>query len=360
MKEKVSIIIPAYNVENYIDRCLRSACNQTYTNLQIVVVDDGSSDNTLKIIKEFSSIDDRIIVLHKGNCGVSSARNMGLAIAEGEYITFLDSDDELESNAIEVLVSKIEETNADLVSYQFSRWNEDGTRSVVPDFISGTFILNDEQDCFDFIIKELLPYHIPVEIVKMYRRDIIIDNHIFFPESCSIGEDFSFTIKYILNSKKIECIPDKLYRYSIRNNSAMGGSRSFCTELTERIEMLFDIWNYAQKAHFSILCNKFAVFFALALNNIYIDHSADEAVENLRMQDKIRFVTESYKNLAAQSEEFFRLDNSEIKKIKYRYHMYIRSSLIGSTGIEKFILSLYDSYREIKGKERLEKWKMPY
>ena len=138
------------------------------------------------------------------------------------------------------------------------------------------------------------------------------------------------------------------------------GKRSFGQELAERIEMLSDIFDYALKSRITTFANKFPVLFALAINNIYIGHSADEAVENLRIQEKIRFVMESYKNLPAQSDEFFRLDNSEIKKIKYKYHMYIRSSLIGSTGIEKIKLSLYNCYREIKGEEKIEKWKMPY
>ena len=360
MNKLVSVIIPAYNVEKYIARCLNSACRQTYPYLQIVVIDDGSSDTTFEIIKDFSLNDDRIIAVHKENGGVSSARNLGLSMAEGEYIAFLDSDDELEANAIEVLVGDMEETKADLVSYQFSRWSEDGNRLTDYDFISGNFYLESEDNKLEFVIKELLPYHIGVEVFKLFKKEIITNNNILFPEKCSVGEDFAFVIKYLMNAQKVLCISERLYKHTVRVGSAMERKRSFGQELAERIEMMSDVFDYSLKNHITTFTNKFPVFWVLTINNIFIGHSADEAVENLRTQEKIRFVMESYKNLPAQSDEFFRLDNSEIKKIKYKYHMYIRSSLIGSTGIEKIKLSLYNCYREIKGEEKLEKWKMPY
>lgn len=113
MNDLVSIIVPVYNVENYIFKCLSSIINQSYKNLEILIVDDGSEDNSINIAKEL--IDGRCVILKKENGGLSSARNYGLKRATGSYIMFVDSDDWLEKNAIELLLTNIKKNNADIV-----------------------------------------------------------------------------------------------------------------------------------------------------------------------------------------------------------------------------------------------------
>ena len=111
---KVSVIVAAYNIEKYIARCLDSILNQTYKNLEIIVVNDGSSDNTGEIIDKYSEKDIRIKVIHKENSGVSSARNKGLDMSTGDYIGFVDGDDTLETDMYELLVSNAIKNNADI------------------------------------------------------------------------------------------------------------------------------------------------------------------------------------------------------------------------------------------------------
>ena len=108
MDKLVSVIIPAYNIERYISRCLDSIMAQTYNNLEIIVIDDGSKDQTAEILDDYQKRDSRIIVVHKENGGVSSARNNGLDIATGDYISFVDGDDLIESNMYEILVKILE------------------------------------------------------------------------------------------------------------------------------------------------------------------------------------------------------------------------------------------------------------
>ncbi len=116
MYKKVSVIIPVYNVEQYLERCLDSVINQTYKNLEIICVNDCSPDDSIKILKDYSKKDDRIIIINKEkNEGLSAARNSGLKIADGDYIYFLDSDDWIDSNYIEKMVEAIEETNCEVV-----------------------------------------------------------------------------------------------------------------------------------------------------------------------------------------------------------------------------------------------------
>ena len=361
MCKKVSVIIPSYNVEEYIENCLESACAQSYDNLQIIVVDDGSTDSTFDKIKLFSERDDRILAIHKENGGVSSARNFGLSKVEGDYVTFLDADDELENNAIHILVERIEKTNADVVSFQYSRWDKEGNRLEDVDFVNDDFDFSSNQNRVEFIAKELVQYRVGVEAcIKFFKSAIIKENNLSFPENCRIGEDFAFTLKYILHSNKLVSISDKLYRYNNRSNSVMNTSREFGVELTERVVMLEDVWKHVNEMDNEIYRHVFPVIFVMIINNNYIGHNADEVSEQLKTLDNITFVKAMYEKLPKLREEYFMLDNCEIARIRYRYHMYIRSVLNSFTIGERITLSLYDLYRSIRGQEKLESWIMPY
>ena len=129
--EKISVIIPVYNVEKFIEQSIKSVLNQTYKNLEIILVDDGSTDSSGSICDEYSKKDKRIKVIHQDNKGLSGARNSGLDIATGKYIMFLDSDDYFENNSCEILYSEIEKKQADYVignyihtKYNGEKWKE--------------------------------------------------------------------------------------------------------------------------------------------------------------------------------------------------------------------------------------------
>ena len=114
MNDKISIVVPVYNMENYLERCIKSILNQTYTNLEVLLINDGSTDSSLELCYQLASIDDRIVVFDKVNGGLSDARNFGVEKASGEYIGFIDSDDDIEPRMIEVLYEMIKEHNADV------------------------------------------------------------------------------------------------------------------------------------------------------------------------------------------------------------------------------------------------------
>ncbi len=122
--DKISVIIPVYNVEKYLEECLTSVVNQTYKNLEIILVDDGSPDNCPQICDEWAKKDDRIIVIHKQNGGLSSARNAGLEIMTGEYFAFVDSDDYIDLKYFQILFEGIKQTNADVSIVSHIRFNE--------------------------------------------------------------------------------------------------------------------------------------------------------------------------------------------------------------------------------------------
>lgn len=116
-KIKISVIVPIYNVEQYLSQCLDSIINQTYTNLEIILINDGSTDNSEKICNQYKLLDPRIIVIHKTNGGLSDARNTGIKIATGDYISFVDADDFIDKNMYTILFQKINTTNADIIWY---------------------------------------------------------------------------------------------------------------------------------------------------------------------------------------------------------------------------------------------------
>lgn len=114
MNDLISVVVPAYNIENYIERCIKSILNQTYSNIEVIIVDDGSTDNTASIIDQYALKDTRIIPIHKKNGGVSSARTEGINRASGEWIGFVDGDDVIEENMYEVLINNAKKYNADI------------------------------------------------------------------------------------------------------------------------------------------------------------------------------------------------------------------------------------------------------
>ena len=179
----VSVIIPAYNIERYISRCLDSIMAQTYNNLEIIVIDDGSKDQTAEILDDYQKRDSRIIVVHKENGGVSSARNNGLDIATGDYISFVDGDDLIESNMYEILVKILEKEKTDIarlwLSNRYFRW-------VDYYYNTGTYkIQTREVGVKDLLLGKMIE---PTLNNKLYRRELF--NSIRLDEKIQINEEF--------------------------------------------------------------------------------------------------------------------------------------------------------------------------
>ncbi len=214
MSELISVIVPVYNVEKYLDRCIESIAEQTYQNLEIILVDDGSPDNSGKICDEWAENDDRIIVIHKENGGVSSARNRGLDIAKGEYIMFCDSDDWVEPNWCECLYNGIHQAGIELAVCGFSKATMDGT--IVSQNSPTKSIIN----LCDFPV--LIGNYLNGPVNKIYISKNIRLNQIKFPEGLSLGEDARFVLdylKYCNSNSKISLQDTASYCYRNNTNS---------------------------------------------------------------------------------------------------------------------------------------------
>lgn len=212
MNYLVSVIVPIYKVEKDLSDCVLSICNQTYRNLEIILVEDGSPDNCGRMCDEFARNDTRIKVIHKINGGLSQARNTGMKIMTGEYITFVDSDDILENDFVEEMLRIINKYNAQVAICKNSTFEKGGALN------SGHVEISER--CFDAAdaIKNML-YQKDFDVAawgKMYHKDTLIG--ISFPDGL-IHEDIPTTYKALLRCQKVAFTTRELYRYQIRKES---------------------------------------------------------------------------------------------------------------------------------------------
>ncbi len=237
-KNRISVIVPIYKVEKYIKKCVGSILNQSYKNLEIILVDDGSPDNCPKICDELAEKDKRIVVVHKKNGGLSSARNAGIEVATGEYIAFIDSDDYIHNNMFEVMLKLIKDNNADICICNYEYVDENG--NLFPTSFSSP--LKDEVIDQKQIFKKLTEpnewYYITAWN-KLYKKDIL-DNNVF-PVG-KIHED-AFSIHHILDKcNRIVCTSKKYYYYVQRDGSIM--SQRSIKSILDSTEAMLDRYHY--------------------------------------------------------------------------------------------------------------------
>lgn len=214
MNPLISIIIPVYNVEQYLSKCLESIIKQTYNNIEIILIDDGSSDNSKKICDEYLQKDSRIVVIHKDNEGVSIARNTGLDIAKGEYISFIDADDYIDQDMYEFLLNNLIENNADISSCGYNKVFEDRIEKGIG---SDSNLLLDNVDAVKETIKKRNLF--PSVWAKLYKKDCIGD--IRFNPSIKLSEDYLFCFETACRCQKYFHSKQSKYNYVMRESSAL-------------------------------------------------------------------------------------------------------------------------------------------
>lgn len=211
---KASVIIAAYNIENYIERCIESVLHQSESEIEIVVVNDGSTDKTGNIIENLSKKDNRIVVINQSNKGLIEARKSGLKIAKGEYILFLDGDDWLEEKTIEVLYHKAAESGSDIILYN-AYLAYDDKKIEMKTYISekSKEIKIDPIKCLftDIIIPSIWS--------KFIKKDYISKNNIELPSKISYAEDLGTVLSLFTNYPRIDIVEKSLYNYYQRSDS---------------------------------------------------------------------------------------------------------------------------------------------
>lgn len=214
MEEKISIIIPFFNAEAYLENCLESVKKQTYKQFECLLIDDGSNDGSLAIAKRYSDIDNRFKVIVQKNSGVSEARNNGIVQSKGKYITFIDADDWIEPLYLEYLLYSLKENRAEM-SISAVMFHKNGEKKIVGYTHEGVC---DQESALISLFNDAEMR--PVVWGKLFIRDIISKNHLFMNKEISYSEDILYVCKYLLRISKISMIAKPLYHYRLDNMSS--------------------------------------------------------------------------------------------------------------------------------------------
>ncbi|MBQ0105876.1 MAG: glycosyltransferase, partial [Armatimonadetes bacterium] len=213
---KVSVIVPVYNVEKYLRKCLDSIINQTLKDIEIIVVNDGSTDSSLSICEEYAEKDERIILISKENAGLSHTRNTGLKIAKGEYISFIDSDDYIEKNMLQTLYDLGQKSSADIIFCNNDIINVKRFKCKSYPYPTGKTVYASE---FKKNIDYFLNGYIMTVWRKIYRKDFLSLNSIWFDDTVMFQEDIPFTTLCMEKAESICGTDEVLYHYILRDGS---------------------------------------------------------------------------------------------------------------------------------------------
>lgn len=228
MNPKISVIIPVYNAEKYLSAALDSVLLGSFSDFEIIAVNDGSTDGSLSILREYSERDSRIRVIDKSNTGVSDTRNVAIAAADGEYLAFLDSDDVCAPTYLERMYAAVSETGADVAVCDYVTF-----RGEKP-----TFDIGDKAEAEEVTTRELLNTGRMTSLwLKLIRKRIVTENNIAFDTKLAFGEDLFFSWKACIASRSTVSIPDKLYGYRM---SADGATARYHDRLYEKYKRAFD------------------------------------------------------------------------------------------------------------------------
>lgn len=270
MKDKlISIILPVYNSQDYIQNTIESILSQTYKKFEIIIVNDGSTDDSGLICEKIAKKNNCIRYFSINNMGVSNARNIALKEAKGEYVTFIDSDDLYEREYLELLVTNIEKYNADLITCAYK------TLSNNPKIINYS---ENYLDCkFKDYIEKLQPNLLFNQLWnKMYKLDIIKENNLLFDNNLDLGEDYKFNLEYIKFIDKLIYINVPLYQYRITNTGLGFKYRPNSSEIKlALLKILENIYN-EKNYNLSYIYKNYLIQFLSSFSNIVDTRNKDK------------------------------------------------------------------------------------
>lgn len=305
MKDLISIIIPVYNCEKYIEKCINSVINQTYNNIEIIIIDDGSIDKSPSICDELSVKNNNIKVYHKNNEGVSKARNYGIEKANGKYILFIDGDDYIDKKMISNLYNNLINNEADISMCNVIRVNEDG--GYVDKFNNN---IDNENPTINIMTKEDFisnildyKYYFTYATNKLIRKEIIGD--IRFRDNIHYNEDGLFFLDLSSNINKAVYIGPVKYYYYVQNGTSANAQKfnekyATVVDSFEIMEKYFQIFNYRNKCYFSYR------YINYCIESYYFSISGKD--RNKVNKDYLRQIKKKYFHYALHA------DNVSIKK----------------------------------------------
>ncbi|HIT38381.1 MAG TPA: glycosyltransferase family 2 protein [Candidatus Onthousia faecipullorum] len=317
---KVSIIVPVYNSGKYLKTCLDSIVRGTLKDIEIIAIDDCSTDNSLLILEEYAKKDSRIKVYHnEKNLGQGASRNRGLDVARGEYIGFVDSDDYVSCTMYENMYNIAIETNAPLVITYIDYVYDDSFFNKTPTLLEDVFSFNPH----DKDRKHVIPYETPSSCTKLYKRELI-GNHRFMENT--LFEDVEFTYFMMMKAEKITILPAINYYYRVNNYDSL----SFRTY--KKTDKIYDIFKVLDKLEEDVKSIKRNVFFKEELKRISIKHSLSRIFEIRRWDESIKVREKAIKDfLEIVYEKYGGLQNVNIIELQ---------KSIGHECVDEFLMFL--------------------
>lgn len=338
----LSIIIPVYNGEKFIDRCLKSVLNQTLKNIEVIVVNDGSKDNSEKLILEYKKIDTRIKYISTKNNGVSRARNIGISYAKGEYIGFVDIDDYIDIKMYEIMYNKAKNNNSQIVFCGHISVRKNGQLNEIPS--SKELIINDtdakEKEIYYGFIDLARPY-LGMIWNKIYKRDFIQNNLLKFDTNRIIGEDFYFNLQAFTYASNIIIIPNTLYYYNKVDESS---TRKYIKNMIE-----IDIVNYKTRIEYLKKWDLFKQKNISKINNIFVDCLFD-CIRNEITENKSNYKTKvrNINKIINRKDVMDILDNEFIDSLNKQYQNKLNKVLNGEKNNYIYFFILFNLKRCIR------------
>ncbi|SFL66584.1 Glycosyltransferase involved in cell wall bisynthesis [Methanobrevibacter olleyae] len=302
---KVSVIIPIYNVENFLNDCLDSIVNQSLTDIEVICIDDGSTDNSLAILQSYAKFDDRVKIIHQDNKGSGATRNLGIEQSTGDYVYFMDSDDYIDLNALEKLYNNAVSNNSDFVIFKIARFDKENDINYnAPGFDIESIFGDVDYNNFTFKYSNIKHYVMNASFapwIKLYKKEFLDRyNDLRFPKDLAY-EDVPFHVKIMLYASRISFIPEFLYFYRLNPNSRVHTSNSYD---------IFKIIDIVEK---------------FLIDKKYYDELKDE-FDLFKITQILNYI------LSIGEEEYFQKTKEEFSKIK----------ISSQTNISEYYLERYD------------------
>ncbi|MBS6600274.1 MAG: glycosyltransferase family 2 protein [Clostridium sp.] len=299
----VSIIIPVYNVEEYIEECLKSILAQTYKDIELLIVDDGSTDNSLGLIREYENKFKKIRIFTQQNKGVSEARNLALNYVSGEFVLYIDPDDFLEPNMIEKMVNKAEKYNSDItICGYYLYYSKDNANNKI-----FTYGINENKTLSSLeVIDMMLNYKLQGQLWnKLFKKDLLINNNFKFEPGRYIQDIFP-VFKMVLKSSNITFIDEPLYYYRQRMSSTVNKKSKKLAE--DYFHAMYSIMNYVKEENIKVNKNSYIAFRTIVLSNFIAMYT------NYKKNDVYKYFYKSeFKKLDIKIHEFISLNNIPFK-----------------------------------------------
>ena len=315
----VSVIVPVYNNEKLLEKCVRSILDQTYNNLEILLVNDGSTDKSIYICNQLKDLDKRIIVIDKLNEGVSITRNRGIEEASGDYLTFVDSDDYIEKDMIEELYNGIQDYDLCTCNYYAVKNN----KRVPKSDIEAYSIENGEINIYIEKMQKQMLFCNPVN--KIYKADIVKKYDIRFPQNIDVGEDYLFNIEYIKYVRKAKYITKPLYNYVINKGTLSQSYRP--RTLENEMQMVRNIKNIYEEREFdmSYIYNQYIELLKSNIYNLQIGNKSKKEIKTfieqfIKEMNEDRILEKNHKqNLTKENKVIYSILQNNNVKIAYIY-----------------------------------------